>query len=255
MYPVAQTMRTHPTRLSSAVFRAKAFGLRLLRRLQDLDSRVAVHSVLEDQLPIVAAQSITPLWTDPRETEQWYQRGKVQNLRLAADALNGCTIPAGQVFSFWRQVGPPTRARGFVPGRMLQEGCLLPSVGGGLCQLTNALFHVASASGCEIVERHAHSRTVPGSATAAGRDATVAWNYIDLRFRPPCNVQLLAELTSESLVLSLRAEHPLAISQQTLPGALAAEIGPDHACDTCNAAGCRHKAAIRVYENGTNRRS
>ncbi len=92
-------------------------------------------------------------------------------------------IPVGQVFSFWRQVGRASRRRGFVTGRMLKEGCLVPAVGGGLCQLSNALYDAALQSGCEIVERHAHSRVVAGSAAAAGRDATVAWNYVDLRFR------------------------------------------------------------------------
>jgi hypothetical protein len=63
-------------------------------------------------------------------------------------------------------------------------------------KLSNALYQVALDSGCEIVERHRHSRTVPGSATAAGRDATVAWNYVDLRFRPAVDMQLTVELTA-----------------------------------------------------------
>jgi len=238
-------MHSHPTRISSAVFRAKVLALRLRRRLQDWHTPVALHPLIrEHQFPIVVAQSITPLWTDPRDSEHWYQRGKVQNLRVAARALNGCIIPAGQVFSFWKQVGPPSRARGFAPGRMLQEGCLLPSVGGGLCQITNGLYQLALAAGCEIVERHAHSRTVPGSATADGRDATVAWNYVDLRFRAPCDLQLTAELTSQSLAVTLRARGPVALTQQPSPDSAAPPIGGDHACDTCDALDCHHKTQI-----------
>ncbi len=90
-----------------------------------------------------------------------------------------------EVFSFWRHVGRPTRGRGFADGRELREGCIVPSVGGGFCQLSNALYAAALDAGCEIVERHAHSRRVPGSMAEAGRDATVFWNYVDLRFRPP----------------------------------------------------------------------
>ena len=92
-------------------------------------------------------------------------------------------VPAGETFSFWKQVGRATRRRGFVAGRELREGCLVANIGGGLCQLSNALYEAALAAGFEIVERHAHSRRVPGSRAALQRDATVFWNYVDLRFR------------------------------------------------------------------------
>ena len=69
--------------------------------------------------------------------EESYQLGKVQNLRTAARLFDGIVIPPGHVFSFWKQVGRPSSSAGFVPGRMLRQGCLLPSVGGGLCQLSH----------------------------------------------------------------------------------------------------------------------
>ena len=82
---------------------------------------------------------MTPLWADPRLSEQAMQFGKVQNLRRAAAKLDGLLLPRGVVFSFWRQVGRATTARGFVRGRMVQLGCVVPSVGGGLCQLSNCM--------------------------------------------------------------------------------------------------------------------
>ena len=48
------------------------------------------------------------------------QFGKVENLRRAAALFDGSTIPEGGVFSFWKQLGRPSRRRGFVAGRMLQ---------------------------------------------------------------------------------------------------------------------------------------
>jgi vancomycin resistance protein YoaR len=58
-------------------------------------------------------------------------------------AIDGVVVPAGGVFSFWAQVGRPVARRGFAPGRELREGCLVPSVGGGLCRLSNALYQAA----------------------------------------------------------------------------------------------------------------
>src|SRR5204863_8927159 len=121
--------------------------------------------------------SQTPLWSDVRPEERTYQLGKVQNLRRAAAALDGVVVPAGAIFGFWTQTGRASRRRGFVTGRMLQQGCLVPAAGGGLCQLSNALYDAALQAECEVVERHTHSRAVAGSAAAAGSDATVAWKY------------------------------------------------------------------------------
>jgi vancomycin resistance protein VanW len=114
------------------------------------------------------------------------------------------------VFSFWRHVGRPTRARGYVEGRMLQGGSLSPAVGGGLCQLSTALYEVALQANLTILERHAHSRIVPGpNAARAGRDATVAWNYVDLRFASLDRaLRLGAVVTADDLVVSFRAMLP-----------------------------------------------
>ena len=130
---------------------------------------------------------------------------RCNNLRRAAAALNGVLIPAGQGCSAsGYQVGPATRARGYADGRMLQQGCLVPSVGGGLCQLSNALYQAALEADCDIIERHAHSRVVPGSASEIGRDATVAWNYVDLRFRAPQTLLIEAALTADDQVIRFR---------------------------------------------------
>jgi hypothetical protein len=91
--------------------------------------------------------------------------------------------------------------RGYVGGRELREGCLVPSIGGGLCQLSNALYDAALRAGFEIVERHAHTATVAGSLAEIGRDATVFWNYIDLRFRPEQDVRIEVSVTTDSLVV------------------------------------------------------
>lgn len=131
------------------------------------------------------AESASRLWPNDGTQERDWALGKIENLRVARRAFDGVSLQTGQVLSFWAQLGKPSRRRGFVIGRELREGCLIPSVGGGLCQLSNALYAAALEAGLEIVERHAHTRTIPGSQAARGRDATVFWNYVDLRLRAP----------------------------------------------------------------------
>jgi hypothetical protein len=200
-------IRPPPTRRSQAMFELKASLLRVRRMARELGRAPPklARAASDDGFERLVAQSVTPLWSDPTLAERSMQFGKVQNLRRAAAALDGRVLVPGAVFSFWRHVGRATPGRGFAKGRMLLQGCMVAAVGGGLCQLSNALYDVALRSGCRIVERHAHSYRVPGSAAAAGRDATVAWNYVDLRFEAPRPVRLSVRLGARELVVGLFA--------------------------------------------------
>jgi len=140
---------------------------------------------------------------DPRE--RLLEMGKVQNLRIAAAALDGIVVMPGDTFSFWRAAGRATRAKGYVVGRELRQGCMIPTVGGGLCQLTNALSRVAHRAGMEIVERHSHSVQPEGFFIDGATDATVFWNYVDFRFRSPHAVRIGASLSETMLAVRLDA--------------------------------------------------
>lgn len=200
------SQRKTPTRVGSMIFRAKTVLLQVRRSITDTRSTKIVRhrrgSAL-DGTPIVAT-SKTRLWTEDDPRERFLVAGKIHNLRLAVAMLDGIEIPAGEVFSFWKQIGRASRLRGFVEGRELREGCIIPNVGGGLCQLSNALYDAALQANCEIVERHAHSQVIPGSLAEKGRDATVFWNYVDLRFRVAESMRIEAKLNSEDLIVSFR---------------------------------------------------
>ena len=129
----------------------------------------------------------------------------MQNLRVAAAAVDGLVLEPGQMFSFWRAAGRPGRAKGYVTGRELRLGCMIPSIGGGICQLTNALSRVAQEAGLELVERHSHSVHPEGFFIDARTDATVFWNYIDFRFRSPRRLRIGATLTETTLIVRLDA--------------------------------------------------
>jgi hypothetical protein len=193
-------------------FGFRANGLRLRRLCRDLRNRPSrlarcqVEEALDPDWALIAGSSQAPLWPSAAAAEYRLTAGKIQNLRLAVRRLNGLRIPAGTVFSFWRHVGRPLRARGFVAGRELREGCMIASIGGGLCQLSNGLYAAARAANCEIIERHRHSQVIPGSLAEQDLDATVFWNYVDLRFRVPRDMLLEAILTTTDLVVRLRGK-------------------------------------------------
>lgn len=191
----------------------------------------------------VIAESRTSLWTTDEANEQILVVGKIQNLRIARRNLDGLEIEANEVFSFWRHVGRASRRKGYVAGRELREGCLIPSTGGGLCQLSNALYDAALQAGFEIIERHAHTKAIPGSLAEAGRDATVFWNYVDLRFKARNRFRIEVQLTSEDLLIRFKAEQRN--SPHYYPVQISRDLTTINSCISCGQSTCaRHPRSI-----------
>jgi VanW like protein len=259
-------MASVPSIQAAIVFRVKATGLQLRRLMLDRSRRWNVQTKPIDRTNChLLAESITPLWTPHEASERNLIAGKIENLRVAVRRIHGVEIPIGEVFSFWAQVGMPTQLNGYVVGRELRQGCVIPSVGGGICQLSNALYSAALDAGFEIVERHGHSQIMPGSLAEIGRDATVFWNYIDLRFRlrvidaAVSAVRFDTTLTNDSLVVRLWGI-PAAIPNQSEPMGLTPvqiveddrSIVPSHTCQTCNVVTCfRHQPVVQSEHSVT----
>ena len=197
-----------PSKTRAFIFRGKAALLQMRRGWQNSFDRQIKSFPVDNRLQhgAIIAESKTELWTDDASSERFLLAGKIQNLRVAARKLNGVEIPANRIFSFWAQVGKTSRRAGYVAGRELREGCIIPNIGGGLCQLSNALYDAALQAGCEIVERHAHTQVIPGSLAERGRDATVFWNYVDLRFMSNQTLRIEANLSANHLTVRFKTE-------------------------------------------------
>jgi len=157
---------------------------RVRREVQWLrpEFRVAVGPAAA--FPHDVAQHATPLIRVLAGLDPQLQHNKVVNLRLAAARLDGLVLRPGQRLSFWRQVGTPSRRRGFVDGLVLRRGELGAGVGGGMCQLTNLLFWMTLHTPLTVVERWRHSYDVfpdSGRAQPFGSGATCAWPVLDLQ--------------------------------------------------------------------------
>ena len=206
----------------------------------------------------VLAQYRTPLWTDGRADEFPLVAGKVQNLRVARSAFDAIEVPAGEVLSFWRQLGRPGAGRGFVIGREVRGGCVVPTLAGGLCQLSNALATVAVRADFELVERHGHTARIEQADAPDGDavDATVFWNYVDLKLRAKQAWRLEVALTDTELVVRIRARTPLAVptepvtlrrTNDDMPTALPLARG----CLSCDQTACfRHRPPVNVGPEG-----
>jgi hypothetical protein len=245
--PVANRPREAlPTRSAALLFRLKAACFQTQRTWRDLTGGGPQRHPSGETLalaPIVGTQSSDIWFETTAASEKRLQFGKVQNLRVSAAILRGTEVPAGAVWSFWRQLGRTTARRGFAVGRELREGCLIPTLGGGLCQLSGAIYNAALEAGLEVVERHAHSHPGVGNLAAVGRDATVFWNYVDLRLRAPFPWRLEVELTGTRLIVRLRSTKTIVTpATSARPGRTVLTKAPQPgSCASCGVAACfRH---------------
>lgn len=148
--------------------------------------------------------------TDPG-ADPVLEQGKRVNLALAAPSFDGLVITPAQPLSFWRALGRVTAARGFRHGMELRGGCIVPTLGGGLCALSNALFRLACELGWTIIERHGHTRdAAPSQDPLWGLDATVFWPHVDLRVAPSAGqARLGVTVAGDRLLLRVDATEPL----------------------------------------------
>lgn len=246
-----------PSRTEAVLFRAKTMLHQTRRAVKDLSRPVKRFSTAgEPADALVIARSVTKLWTEADPREQLLLAGKIHNLRIAARRLNGVEIPPGEIFSFWKHVGRTTRRRGYAPGRELREGCVIPNIGGGLCQLSNALYDAALQANCTVIERHAHTRVIAGSLAETGRDATVFWNYVDLRFMPLAATRIEIKIDANELTVIFRSTaEPSAAGMPPLHqiAQRSTRRAKDHSpnsCATCEQGDCFRVVKAAPIETG-----
>lgn len=113
------------------------------------------------------------------------------NVELATSMLNGVVVPPGQIFSFNQELGPQTLDRGFQVGYGIVAEAnggvkTVPSVGGGICQVSTTLFQPVFWAGYEIEERHWHAYWIAHYASHGypGLDDTVDdASHLDFQFK------------------------------------------------------------------------
>ncbi|MCL2025616.1 MAG: VanW family protein [Leptospirales bacterium] len=201
-----------PTKWDGFLFAIKSLVFRMKRFLKNIFMPLP-HSKPHMDFPngVLLAQSVSSLRSHGEETALALIDGKIHNIRNAIKKLDGIVIRKGETFSFWRHLGKLTKAKGYVLGRELREGCIIPQIGGGICQLSNAIYDSALKAGLEIVERHRHTAVIKGSLAELDRDATVFWNYVDLRLKGSQDWQLQVKMDKERLTVNIVGEKNNAI--------------------------------------------
>jgi vancomycin resistance protein YoaR len=105
---------------------------------------------------------------------------RTKNIGRAVELINGSLVMPGRTWSFNRTVGERTEANGFTEGVMILDDRFTKAPGGGVSAVATTVFNAMFFAGVDPVEYGAHSFYI--ERYPEGREATVAWGSLDLRF-------------------------------------------------------------------------
>lgn len=107
--------------------------------------------------------------------------GRSTNIEIATAAINGTIVMPGETFSFNDVVGPRTIERGYQEAGTYVGNKVEPGIGGGICQVSTAIYRAVMKANLRSVERTNHSMVV--GYAQPGLDATVSYGYLDYKFK------------------------------------------------------------------------
>lgn len=141
----------------------------------DIEPRVKAED-LEAYLPLEIIASYTTYYSTSAA-------GRAHNIALAASSIGELVIWPGETFSFNETVGPRTPERGYRKAPVIVGERYEDDYGGGVCQVSTTAYVAMLQAGFSIRERYCHG--LPVDYVPLGLDATVAWDYLDLKMTNP----------------------------------------------------------------------
>lgn len=193
-----------------------AVWARRMRRYADwmFDGRTYARRRSKEQLAFRIKKHQSVLLKKLGDSDTQLQINKVTNLKIASKQIDGILIRPGEVFSFCKLVGLPSKRKGYLPGMELSFGEARAGTGGGICQISNLIHWLVIHSPLTVTERYHHSFDPfpdDGRVLPFGSGATVFYNYRDFQFtnNTPHTFQINLWFTDKCLEGELRIDTEL----------------------------------------------
>lgn len=116
-------------------------------------------------------------FTTDYSTSAW---GRSKNVANGVSKIDGSVIYPGETFSVYECVSPFTAENGYELAGSYENGTVVESYGGGICQVSTTLYMAVINAELEITERFPHSMIV--TYVEPSMDAAIAGTYKDLKF-------------------------------------------------------------------------
>lgn len=138
--------------------------------------------VLKKEKPVIKAADLESIKdelgsfsTDAGGGTRW------QNLKVGIGKINGLVVMPGEEVSVHDVTAPYDAEHGYVAAGSYENGQVVDTYGGGICQVSSTLYNALLRAEVEIVERFPHSMLVVYVDPSA--DAAIAGDYKDLVFK------------------------------------------------------------------------
>ncbi|MYW72491.1 vanomycin resistance protein VanB [Pseudonocardia sp. SID8383] len=140
-----------------------------------------------------------------------------QNIKRAAEAINGQIVQPGETFSLNGVSNPRNAANGYVEAGIIEDGHPARGVGGGVSQLATTLYNASYFAGMTDIEHKEHSYYI--SRYPVAREATVFNDLIDVKFRNdgPTPVLIRTAWTPSNVTVSFIGQKMYEVTSATGP--------------------------------------
>lgn len=145
-----------------------------------------IDLVVEKTEPKITAnmlQSVDSVLATHSTTFNNSSPNRAHNIIRSANSTSDILLMPGEEFSYNKATGPRSKANGYKDAPVIVNGKIQDGSGGGVCQVSTTIYNSALYSGMDITKVRNHS--LPSSYAPMGKDATVAYDYLDLKFKNP----------------------------------------------------------------------
>lgn len=135
--------------------------------------------------PELQAQGVKDILSVGHTSFYGSPKNRVLNISVGIEKFNGIVIPAGDTFSFNKNLGKVDGENGFFKELVIKPEGTIPEFGGGICQVSTTAYRAALYAGLPIVDRTPHSYAVSYYSQIGGHgiDATIYPGSRDLKFK------------------------------------------------------------------------
>lgn len=128
---------------------------------------------------------------------------RLNNIRLTCEELNETIVENGSEFSFCNTVGQASSSKGYKKADVIINKRTVQAIGGGMCQVSTTLYNaVLGVPNLEVTERHSHDK--PVNYIEAGKDATISYGSLDLKFKNNTGKKIKIYASSDNVNVTVK---------------------------------------------------
>lgn len=143
-----------------------------------------IECIVDENAAIITKDALSNVNTKISTFTTYFPGGPSgTNIQIGTTYLDNVLLMPGEEYSTLGLMGYTTPDKGYVAANTYENGKVVKNYGGGVCQIASTLYNTILRAGIIPLERTEHM--FPVSYVPLGLDATLADDYLDLKFANP----------------------------------------------------------------------